>query len=191
MTIEELAIEAQNTIAEYNYLIKNVIDPLWGDPQLHGFRSVLYGLLIRYASFIDVISIYYCGDIPQSKRMLKIMTEKIGYARIPSLIAIKTWRHTLVHQGTPRILRDQTSGSFEWLLHWDEERLGEQRHMQFQNADQGGRILNLCLERFLKDLPPLIEELANEITKEQKSFAAEYFLRAHTVRINASPNDCA
>lgn len=185
MTIDELQREVQNTIAEYDYLMKNVIDPLWGDAELHGFRSVLYGLLMRYGSFVDAASIYYYGDIQQSKRMFKLLTEELNYSRIPSLIVVKTWRHALMHQGEPTTLVDSTGGlSFRWLLHWDEKKLGEQNHMQFQDTTQGKNILNLCLERFLIDLLLLVKNMRNEITDQQVSFAASHFKKENEISVS-------
>ena len=67
-----------------------------------------------------------------------------------SSMAVKLWRHTLMHTGEPRELRDPKTGrSLCWLLHWREQ-LPEDQH--FTLTGTKSMQLNMALFHLLRDL---------------------------------------
>lgn len=186
MGIDELCVEVENALDEVAYLISNVIDPTWGDEKYHGFHNVLYGLIMRYFALVDVCSVYEHGGDNQTARMENFLHEKVGYELLTCRIAVKLWRHTLMHQASPSVIFDGSKNiEFYWLLHWDEEKLGSLKHMTFHDSGNR-RILNVALERWLSDLRYTLTKLIPSLSKEQIRKAEEYFDLKNAISIKGS-----
>lgn len=101
-------------------------------------------------SLIDVLSQYEAGTTQvrgQTDRMVRFMHGHMDYDEFASFVAIKMWRHKLMHTAQPRPLIGSSGKRYRWLLHWWGE-LPQEQHMQFQNEP----ILNVGLMWLLDDL---------------------------------------
>ncbi len=185
MQSTELKQAIEQTVLEINYLVDNCVEREWGKSPLHGFPSTLYGLVMRYSSFIDTLSVYYYGSENQTIRMAKVLIDLLDYPEIPSKVFVKMWRHSLMHQAEPSLIKTKTIDDyfeFRWLLHWTRNRTGNQQNMSFATAGYL-RVLNIDLQTLFKDLEEKIEMLINDLTDAQKSRALKYFSEENKIQI--------
>ncbi len=103
-------------------------------------------------SRIDLLSTLWAGPAGgQSRRMVDFMVKYMGGDRERHSLAVKIWRHALMHTARPRALRDPRSGkTLYWLLHWGEH-LPKEQHYTYSETDDR-RILNLALLYLVDDL---------------------------------------
>jgi hypothetical protein len=150
-----------STLAELDQLTREaeiayseLVLPGWGTKDRHGFPRTLYGYIISAFTFIDLLSLYHSKQrSPQNPRMVKFMTDYLGYDLRASKAAVQLWRNTLMHTGLPRVLEDRASGTrILWLLHW-KEHLPRVQHMKLiPGAASGEEILNTGVMYLLTDL---------------------------------------
>jgi hypothetical protein len=123
-----------------------------GSEDRHGFPRTLYGYVTASFSFIDLLSGYCYGDrMSQTKRMRRLLVDYMGASRDAAAVAVKLWRHTLMHTGNPWTLVERSSRKrYSWLLHW-REHLPRDQHMKLQ-PPPGGEVLNVSLLYLVDDL---------------------------------------
>ena len=147
---EALLEEVNRLKAEARSVYETVVLPGWGGAQ-HGLPDTLYGYLMGLFAKIDLASGYWAGkDSDQSARMVDFMTKYMNQDRRVNSILVQVWRHKLMHTAAPRALVDSSRNlTYRWLLHWGDEHLPREQHMNFQ---ANGEIFNLSLFWLIDDL---------------------------------------
>jgi len=160
---EEIDLEAKMV---YEKLVK----PYWEDEQLHGFPHCLYGFMMRCFAHIDLSSLYWKGNGGnQTRRMVDYLEQyEIAPDRVSANVALKMWRHSLMHTGAPRtVVNKKTRRSYKWLLHWSDEKLSaEARHFTFSGATDP-RILNFALISLIADLRRASEQYLKDLARDR------------------------
>ena len=148
----------KEVLAVYNALVL----PHWGK-DMHGFPQTLYGYMMCVFSFVDLLSAHWKGDKRgQSERMLCFMNTYMRSQKEENRVAIKTWRHSLMHTARPRaLLHAQTARKHKWLLHWYKH-LPEEQHYTF-NDDTDVRILSIGLVYLIRDLKKAVDNYDKEL----------------------------
>lgn len=138
---------------EVEVVYAQLVLPGWGGP-LHGLHRTLYGHVMNCFAFIDLLSQYWMGmtrDRGQTQRMIELMQRYLRYEALASSVAVRMWRHALMHTAGPKVLVGRPSGRpYRWLLHW-REHLPRDQHMKFQQAPEAW-ILNIGLAYLVEDL---------------------------------------
>ncbi len=144
---DQLIPEIDRLAAEVALVYKELVLPGWNGAQ-HGLTNTLFGYMMCTFSRIDLISAYWRGTFKsqsesQSDRMVSFMDEYMNPDRLTNSLAVKVWRHKLMHTSSPRKMRYKgTCLIYEWLLHWGDDHLPREQHFKFQ---PGGLVLNLSL----------------------------------------------
>ncbi|MDP9267751.1 MAG: hypothetical protein M3P27_05425 [Acidobacteriota bacterium] len=114
------------------------------------FPNTSYGYAMCLFSKIDLFSQYWFPQVaPQTDRMKEFLVQCLGYGPQETLVAIKMWRHGLMHTSQPRVLVDQVSGQrYDWLL---QHQLPQTKHWVLEPGDEK-MILNLGLMNLAEDL---------------------------------------
>ncbi len=146
--IEDLALLE----SEANSVYLGMVRPTW-DVDTHRYPNTLHGLVMDCFAFLDLVSRYWKGSLPQTPRMLEFMDKYIAPRKEANDVALHMWRHTLMHTGKPRDLVDNRTGiRYNWLLHWSTEQLPETEHLRFQQPEPKRKTLNVALTVLIKDL---------------------------------------
>jgi hypothetical protein len=131
------------------------------------FHMSLYALLMATFAQVDLFSALRAGKRPKGDKqdMSRFLTAFTS--RDPSAIAhaIQLYRHTTMHTGRPRKLRDLRSGQTRYyLLHWGRRGADEVAHL---TVDGDGN-LTLNLECLLEDVVCAFNAFANEVQKSPR-----------------------
>jgi len=82
--------------------------------------------------------------------MVDFIEHYMGCSRQAASMAVKMWRHNLMHTSEPRMLQDPEQGkSLSWLLHWGEE-LPKADH--FTVTGKTAMQINMALFHLIEDL---------------------------------------
>ena len=115
----------------------------------------LYALLMGVFSQIDLYSSLWKGSTGkgQTARMRGFLDRFSGRDPEASVLAVQLYRHTLMHTGRPRLLLNETTGTYHaFLLHWGRARADERAHY---TVNREGK-LTLNLECLLEDLDRML-----------------------------------
>ena len=149
-TVKELAYFE----AEVSWVYEHLVRPNLGrqEPEFMktNFTDTIYGYVMRAFSFLDLFSAYWDGlnnPDSQTERMISFMRQYLDFPDTESRVAVKLWRHTLMHTAQARIIVDSKAGvTYAWLLVWTSE----------ETTDRPLRIvdkkLHMCLILFLRAL---------------------------------------
>ena len=115
-------------------------------------------------SRVDYLSLIWAGkNGDQSKRMVDFLTKYMSRDREKHSLAVKLWRHTLMHTARPRALHDGRTGkALYWLLHWGEH-LPKEQHYEFSETSDT-RILNLALMYLIEDLQHALTQYLTDLS---------------------------
>jgi hypothetical protein len=115
----------------------------------HHFPYTSYGFVMCLFSKIDLFSRYWFPAARnQTSRMATFLNQHVGYGINESDVAVRLWRHCLMHTSQPRLLLDPTNSvSYGWLLQHELFT----HHCVFQNTGNP-RILNLGVLNLASDL---------------------------------------
>lgn len=101
----------------------------------------------------------------QSPRMRAFLKCYLPRDPLADALAIKLFRHTLMHTSRPRRLHDRKSGlEYTYLLHWGAPQLPRTHHYQISGANK----LNFGLEYFLDDLDTLLTAYLADLAKSSQ-----------------------
>lgn len=134
---------------------------LWKQHPRH-FPYTSYGYAMCLFSKVDLLSQYWLPSITaQTDRMTEFLVQCVGRGVQESTVAVKLWRHCLMHTSQPRPLIDHSTGrTYRWLL--QHELTGRDHFTLVPNGNDtifNMGLLNLCrdlrasLEALLADLP--------------------------------------
>ena len=134
----------------------------------HRMPHILYGCMMWSFAFIDLLSGYWTGTTSQhgqTDRMLGFIERYLKKPRREASIAIKMWRHKLMHTALPRILRDSNTGkSYSYLLHWADQLQIGQHFTLSPNIE--GENLNLSLFFLIDDIKLGLERYLDDLAKD-------------------------
>ena len=132
---------------ETDYVLK-VLRPHWPVETRH-FGNTVHGLALICFSKIDELSQYreFHGD--QTARMAAFLDDLFGVSSEASDVAVKMWRHVLVHTGQPREVKSH-GARYSWLLTCVDD-FPRDQHFRFQPVEPP-RVLNLALHFLVEDL---------------------------------------
>ena len=172
---------------EATTVFNELVLPQWGG-ELHGFSETLYAYMARSFSYVDLLSTYW-GESKsgaQSVRMVDFMDRYFGYHREAHSVAVKLWRHTLIHTARPRPLRHASSGkTVLWLLHWHEQHLPREQHFTFAYSDDR-QVLNIGVLCLLEDVEraaiAYLDECDDSPVLRERAVAAHRRLNSETFR---------
>lgn len=175
-----VASDLQSLELQIRIVYEELVLPGWDTPDRHGFDRALYGFIMNTLAFIDLLSQYQAGTTKtrgQTLRMARLLRDYLGSPPEEAEMAVRLWRHTLMHTGSPRVLVDQDSGRrLRWLLHWRDE-LPRSHHFTFVRTDSD-TILNLGAVY-------LVEELVSAVNHLFKDLAESPPLREQVERVEA------
>jgi hypothetical protein len=143
----------------------------WGSHDRHGYPRTLYGYTMNAFAFIDLLSAYQLGQSTnQTARMAAFMTAHLEAAEPAAAVAVKLWRHTLMHTANPRVLlHRQSQRRFRWLLHW-RDHLPRENHMSLVAvAGSNDEILNIAVMYLIEDLEQAAVRLFVDLGKTPHS----------------------
>lgn len=144
---------------EVEKVYTTLVLPHWGG-ELHGFPLTLYGYMMSVFARIDLLSAYWKGNTSprgQTKRMVDFMDTYISPNHEANSVAVKMWRHILMHTSEPHHVRNESTGKlYRWLLHWGEHLPPDQHYTFAETSDS--KILNLGLIYLIADLKKGIEK---------------------------------
>ena len=142
----DLEFESQRVYSE-------LVEKDWNrPPSRRRLPRALWAFMMLGFGHIDFVSALWKGtDKGQSRRMTDFMERYLGMSRRPASMAVKIWRHKLMHTGEPRKVIDRATGkTCSWLLHWAHQ-LPANQHAT--TNEQGKEIiLQMSLSSFLADL---------------------------------------
>jgi hypothetical protein len=166
--------------SESEIVYHELVLPGWGSSDRHGFPRTLYGYVMVSFAFIDLLSLYRYGDGPsQTERMRTLLIDYLDASEDAAAVAVKLWRHTLMHTGNPQPLIERSSGKrYNWLLQW-RDHLPRDEHMEFQHASQDEEVLNVGLLYLVEDLLAGAERLFAEAGGSEE--LRQRALRMHAV----------
>ncbi len=149
--IEAIQSDIQSLKREVQQVFSKLVIPGWTVPPDHGMPNTLYGFVMRSFSLIDLLSSHFVGkDDDQTSRMRKFMCRHVGWDNTTAHVAIKFWRHTLMHTASPRTLYEvESTREIKWLLHWGDEHLPRIQHMTLL---ENPKILNMSLVGLIEDI---------------------------------------
>jgi hypothetical protein len=85
--------------------------------------------------------------------MRQFLVDYLGASPGAAAVAVKLWRHTLMHTGNPYELVGKASGKrYRWLLQWGGEHMDRAEHLQLRGAGAGEETLGLGLLYLVEDL---------------------------------------
>ena len=138
---------------EVSQIYETLVLPNWNGP-LHGFSETLYGLMMAVFARFDMLSGYWRGNASskgQTARMTEFLDTFVRSSTEANSVAVRVWRHKLMHTSRPRyLLNEQTGKTYRWLLHW-REHLTREQHFTFVDTGES-KILNLGLMYLIEDL---------------------------------------
>lgn len=151
------ALQAESLLVQ-----DKLVNPGWNG-ELHGLPRTLYGYMMNCFTFIDLLSQYRQGSTSsqgQTKRMVAFMDDYLGYDPKANKVAVKLWRHTLMHTANPEVIWGEDSEiRYWWLLHWGPPYLPIEQHMHFQNRSTSEEILGVGLSYLISDVGQAAERL--------------------------------
>ena len=152
---------------EVEKIYSTFVLPHWGD-ELHGFTETLYGYMMSVVARIDLLSAYWKGNTAtrgQTRRMVEFMDTYVSQNHEANSVAVKTWRHLLMHTSRPRQVRDERTGKvYRWLPHWGEHLPPDQHYTFTETIDS--KTLNLGLIYLIGDLKKGIEKYLVDLSVE-------------------------
>lgn len=167
---DERLTELADLDEEISTVYRELVEPRWQtDPRR--FSRTLYAYVMATLSFVDLLSTYRYDDDSQTRRMGRFLAEYLGVAQESAALAVKLWRHTLMHTANPQVVRDEASGTrYRWLLHWGAQ-LPRAQHMTVTRAGHDERILNVAISYLVHDLISAARRLFAEATVSDASRA--------------------
>lgn len=151
--IEQIRQAVRRLKQEAESVYSALVLPTW-QTESHGYPQTLYGYMMACFSHIDLLSAYWKGDLStknQTERMVGFMERYMKKDREACSLAVKVWRHKLMHTAAPRRVRHRSSGlEYRWLLHW-REHLPVSQHFSLTAYDDGKK-LSLGLIYLIEDL---------------------------------------
>ncbi len=165
-TRNELESKVDGLEREAKLVYDQVMCPHWGG-ELLGLPQTLYGYMMVCFSWIDLLSAYWAGgNTNQTPRMINFMDKYISPNREAYNVAVKCWRHVLMHTAEPRRLQESnTKVEYDWLLHWWRELPAEQ-HFAFQHVTPNRKILNLGLIYLIADIRSALQRYLDDVTAD-------------------------
>ena len=152
---DQLRADLRQLREEVTVVNETLVRPTW-EPHTHHYPVTLYGYMMAVFSRLDLYSQLWDGGITknQTRRMHAFLGQYLPRDPLAHALAIKLWRHTLMHTSRPRRLRDRaTQRQFEYLLHWGSPQLPREHHYRVAN----GTKLDIGLQYLLEDLDGLLE----------------------------------
>lgn len=151
---------------EIAIVYRELVEPRW-DIDTRRFARTLYAYVIATFSFVDLLSAYRYGEPKQTERMRRFLTHYLGADRDVAVVAVKLWRHTLVHTANPQILTDKASQlRHRWLLHWATQ-LPREHHMTITSTGPNDSVLNAALFYFVADVRRAAGQLFDDAARDQ------------------------
>jgi hypothetical protein len=150
LSLTEFESDLHRLKNEALHVNRKVVVPEWGT-STHGLPDALFGYIMGTFARSDLLSAYWRGSWDhQTVRMLDLFESLARQQRLNAAIAIKAWRHKLMHTSSPRVVKDSSTGiCYRWLLHWGDDQLPRAQHFQLQ---PNGNILYLSLFGLIDDL---------------------------------------
>ncbi len=147
---------------EAEIVYRELVLPGWGSQHRHGFNRILYGFVMTCFSFIDLLSSYWRGSLTgQTGRMVAFMNRYVAERPAAHLVAVKMWRHALMHTGNPQPMREERTGRMiVWRLHWSGDQLPRDQHMVLRS--DGHLILGMGLIFLIEEIERGAESFFNE-----------------------------
>jgi hypothetical protein len=147
-----LVASVDGLMREAELVYTSLVLPRWCSPNDHGFPQTPYGYMMSTFSFVDVLSKHCYINHSGTVRMRRFLCEYMNVSPLAATLAVKVWRHTLMHTAAPQNLADKqlAGGTYGWLLHW-REHLPREQHMQLAPTG-GGAVLSVGLLYLIEDL---------------------------------------
>ncbi len=134
------------------------------DHRRDSYPRMLYGFLMNAFSFVDLFSNYRYADTAgrQTPRMQTFLEDYQLASHREAVVAVKLWRHVLMHTGNPRLLVDSATGDeYLYLLHWGDW-LPRAEHMVLRQAGTR-QALNVGVAYFVDDLVPVCRRVFQDL----------------------------
>lgn len=133
------------------------------------FPATLYGLVMYCFATVDLLSRYWRGsEGKQTGRMVAFLFEYFSVTREAAFIAVRMWRHTLMHTAQPRILACSDTGvEYAWLLHWGDW-LPRSDHFKITRPTPQQKQLNLSLSYLIEDLHCALDKYCQQVATDPK-----------------------
>jgi len=148
---DERLTEVEDLANEIGVVYHELVQPRW-DAEPRHFSRTLYAYVMAAFSFVDLFSTYRYTDASQTQRMRRFVSDRLGADPLAAALAIKLWRHTLMHTANPQVLVEKATGMrYRWLLHWEAE-LPRDQHLTLTAAAANESILNLAASYLAHDL---------------------------------------
>lgn len=150
---------------EFSEVYSRLVQQTFED-HTHHFPITLWAYLMAAFARVDLYSRLWAGhDKPQTPRMNKFLQQYSSGDPLAHALAVKLWRHTLMHTSRPRRLRDPTNGrEFCYLLHWGADHLPLAQHYTVTGSDK----LVLGVEYFLADLDRMFTAFAADAISDER-----------------------
>jgi hypothetical protein len=158
---EALHLQREALLAESDLFLAKL------ETESRHFPATLYGLIMNCFAMIDLASSYWRGSTErQSERMVQFLTEFFSATPEAAFVAVKMWRHALMHTSQPRTLVCMNTGvEYIWLLHWGEW-LPRPDHFKIKRPTAQQRKIDLALTYLVEDLCLALDELCSRVATD-------------------------
>jgi len=126
---DQLICDSQQLIDEVNDVVSKLVNTTWNTGSHHYYAS-LYAYLMVAFSHIDLYSkLWRPAGKKQTPRMRKFLGRYLPKVPLAHALAIQLWRHTLMHTGRPREIKENSSNiSYKYLVSWGAPQLPIEQH---------------------------------------------------------------
>lgn len=133
---------------------------------LHGFPRTLFGYMMVFFSYVDLLSRLWKGRGNQTQRMVDFLGQFFETNAVANRVCVQMWRHGLMHTANPQIVEDTSTGNrYEWLIHWGSQHLPPEQNLTL--VERAGKekdfILNVGLDGLISHLQHATWAFFNEI----------------------------
>lgn len=140
------------------------------------FPFMHYGYMMATFARLDLLSRYWAGDTPQTKRMVAFLDQYVHPGKTEeNCVAVHLWRHTLMHTGEARRIVDKTTNKqYTWRLDFGPGTQMPPHYTIYYSASDRLWVLVIRLTSLVEDLKQGQEAYLRDLDANLGALRANY-----------------